>query len=422
MAGSPSAGPGCGAAEAEAHHSKAFEPIVFFLIAYLLSALAQQIEILSPPACRVPHSVNLFLSGLALGWMGRVAPDTEFGRTISDFTTIDPHIIFWVLLPALLYEDASGVKWHVMKKVLPSALLLAVPGVILNALLTGAIIKGTFGTLDWTWDTAFLLGSILSATDPVAVVGALHELNAPDRLSLLISGESLFNDGSAVVIFSLFWDSARGVRELTPGYSVAYFIRLACGGPLLGFAFALVAFQWLKQTRKFSVEILVIVVSVYGSFFVAEHSAVKVSGVLAVVIFGFFMSARGHFALAIEEQCRHHAVIRFLALLSNEAIFVLGGVVAFRVLLDGFYSFVLQDWFELLWMYVVIHGTRALIIALCYPLLSRWGYGMSLKDGLQRIRACCIDPAAAQWEICWFVGRLRQRGYGLLELKKWFAV
>jgi len=360
---------------------------VFFLLAYLLSACAQQIEQLSPPSFRVPHSVNLFLSGLALGRVGKWMPDTELGRTVSDFMEIDPHIIFWVLLPALLYEDASGVKWHVMKKVLPSALLLAVPGVIVNALLTGAIIKGTFTSNDWTWDSVFLLGSILSATDPVAVVGALHELAAPDRLSLLISGESLFNDGSAVVIFSLFWDSARGIRELSPGYSIGYFIQLACGGPLLGFAVAMVAFLWLKQTRKFSIEILVIIVSVYGSFFVSEHSKVKVSGVLAVVVFGFFMAARGHFALHIEQVHRHHAVIHFLALLSNEAIFVLGGVVSFRVLYAGYFStghgysnFGARVWLELVLLYLIIHGTRTVVIALGMPLLRRWGYGLTLKE------------------------------------------
>uniref|UniRef100_A0A7S4UKM0 Cation/H+ exchanger transmembrane domain-containing protein n=1 Tax=Alexandrium monilatum TaxID=311494 RepID=A0A7S4UKM0_9DINO len=376
-------GAGCGEGAGGDHTSGAFEPIVFFLLTYLLSAIAQQIELVSPPGFRVlPHSVGLFLLGMAMGRIGMWVPETEVGRTIIVFTDVDPHIIFWVLLPALLYEDASSVKWHVMRKVLPSALLLAVPGVILNALLTGAIIKSTFGTLDWTWDAVFLLGSILSATDPVAVVGALHELSAPDKLSLLISGESLFNDGSAVVIFSLFWDSARGVRSLTPGYSIGYFIRLACGGPLLGFAFALVAFEWLKHMRKFSIEILIVLVSVYGSFFVAEHPAVKVSGVLAVVIFGFFMAARGHFALNIEGHHRHHTVIHFLALLSNEAIFVLAGVVAVEVLTVGVHDFQVRDWFELVLLYFIIHGTRTLIVALCLPLLKRWGYGLSLKEAV----------------------------------------
>jgi len=365
--------------------SKAFEPIVFFLIAYTISAGAQQIEMLMPRILRVPHSVGLFLGGLALGRVGEWVPNTEFGRTVADFETVDPHIIFWVLLPALLYEDASSVKWHVMKKVLPSALLLAVPGVILNALLTGAIIKGVFGTIDWTWDAAFLLGTILSATDPVAVVGALHELAAPDRLSLLISGESLFNDGSAVVIFGLFWDSVRGIREVTPGYSIGFFLRLGCGGPLLGFVMALLAYLWLKQTRTFSIEILVLLVSVYGSFFVAEHPQVKVSGVLAVVVFGFFMAARGHFALNIDEMHRHHAVVKFLALLSNEAIFVLGGVVSFRVLLQGYNGksdFGVRDFLELPLLYVIIHGTRAIIVLVCFPLLRNSGYGLTCREAV----------------------------------------
>jgi len=218
------------------HKSGAFEPIVFFIIAYLSSALAQQITQLLPPRIRVPHSVNLYLIGAVLAALARRFENSEYALAITQFTDIDPHVIFWILLPALLYEDASSVHWHVFERCAPNALLLAVPGVILNTLLTGTIVKVTFSTIEWTWSAAFLLGSILSATDPVAVIGALHSLCAPDKLSSLISGESLFNDGSAVVLFRLFWDLARKLRDFDFGYTILFFSRMALGGPALGFA------------------------------------------------------------------------------------------------------------------------------------------------------------------------------------------
>lgn len=380
-ASSSSGGSPCQHAHGEEDHtSGAFNPVLFYLLAYLASACAQEMMMHLPRNYRVPHSVNLFLLGMLMAQIARWLPDIELGRAIRDFMVVDPHIIFWVLLPAILYEDSSGVNWHVMRKVLPSCILLAIPGVILNALLTGSIIRFTFAPGEWTWDVAFLLGSILSATDPVAVMCALHELQAPDKLSHLVSGESLVNDGSAVVIFHLFWDSARHIRTLTPGYSVGFFARLSLGGPVLGMLVAFAALQWLKRTRTFKVEVLVILAAIYGSFFLAEHPEMKVSGVLAVVVLGFFMAANAHFTRYSDEEHSHHAVLHFLGLLSNEAIFVLAGVVGLRFLAEG--DLKGRDWLDLLFLYFIVHFTRAFIIIICLPLLKSWGYGMKWKEAV----------------------------------------
>ena len=87
---------------------------------------------------------------------------------------------------------------HVFAKIAYPSLLLAGPGVIFSTVVIGAISKFLYAHADgWGWAPAFLLGSILSATDPVAVVAVLHTLGAPDKLSHLIEGESLLNDGSA---------------------------------------------------------------------------------------------------------------------------------------------------------------------------------------------------------------------------------
>eukprot|EP00415_Alexandrium_ostenfeldii_P005062 UN5062 len=126
----------------------------------------------------------------------------QYDEAISAFANIAPHIIFWVFLPALLFEDAAGAEWSVIQRVLPSSLLLAFPGVIVNTVLTGAFVR--YCMRDWSWWMALLLGSILSATDPVAVIGALSALGAPAKLSHLISGESLLNDGSAVALLRTF--------------------------------------------------------------------------------------------------------------------------------------------------------------------------------------------------------------------------
>jgi len=371
-----------GAGELADHRPKAFNPVVFFIIAYLSSALAQQITGLLPRKVRPPPSVSLFVIGGLLGCLAKhQAGNSEFAVAIMDFMEIDPHVIFWILLPALLYEDASAVHWHVFQRCCPNALILAVPGVMVNSLLTGCFVRIAFSSIEWTWPAALLLGSILSATDPVAVVGALHSLCAPDKLSSLISGESLFNDGSAVVLFHLFWDLARGEREFEWAYSVVFFVRMALGGPLLALLVSAVVWFWLRKTQTFQIEIIVIITSVYVLFFVAEHEQCKVSGVLAVVCFGFFMASTGHFALDVEREFEHHAVMNFLALLSNEAIFVVAGIVSYRFALLS-ESIVFRDWVELFMLYFVIHLTRAAVIFLFWPLLRKSGYGVTWKEAL----------------------------------------
>jgi len=368
--------------DATAHgRSKAFEPVTFFLLAYLASAISQQIPLELPCCSTLPHSVLLFIIGVLMSVVAdNVIPEWEIGRAIKDFQNLDPHVIFWVLLPPLLYEDASAVHWHVFKRCLGNALTLALPGVIMNTVLTGLFVKCFFLKIEWTWSGAFVLGSILSATDPVAVVGALHELHAPDKLQALIAGESLFNDGSGVVLFQLFMAIAKGEREFEPGYTAWFFCRMAMGGPLLAIVTSTFVYLWLRKAGRFNIEVIVVVVAIFFLFFVSEHEVVGVSGVLAVVVFGLFMAAAGHYALSIETEHRHHVIMNFLALLANEAIFVLAGVVSYRFETKG--DFDLLDIVDLLLLYLAIHFSRAAVIMIFLPVMRKLGYGVTWKEAV----------------------------------------
>lgn len=360
------------------HRSPAFYPVAYMLLVYASSAVCKWACSKLPSAIQPPHSLLLFVFGMILGNLARSAwRDIELGEVIMEFDDMDPHIIFWLLLPALLFDDSCKANWHVTKRVLPSSLLLAIPGVMVNTCLTAGLLMA-LGT--WTWEQALLLGSIASATDPVAVVAALHSLHAPEKLEALIAAESLFNDGSAVVLFSLFFQAANGTQPLEAGYSVKFFIQLSVCGPLLGLAFGLGMYIWLKTTRDYQIEVLVMTVAVFGSFFLAEHPAIHVSGVLAVVVLGFFVSVHGRFAFERANLEKHYTIIGFLALLSHEAIFVVAGVVTdnfiWSELITG------KDWLELFFFYFLCHFTRGSVIALFYPALVRMGYGFMWKEGL----------------------------------------
>jgi NhaP-type Na+/H+ or K+/H+ antiporter len=148
-----------------------------------------------------------------------------------------------------------------------------------------------------------MAGSILSATDPVAVVALLKELGASPKFGTLIEGESLLNDGTAMVFYMLFYDICIG-KEATPQTVVTGFIRMAGGGPLLGILFGLLSCLWLRRViRDETLVCIITFLACYLVFYIAEFTDVKVSGILALVVLGLFMSAYGK--TNISSQAEH---------------------------------------------------------------------------------------------------------------------
>ena len=119
---------------------------------------------------------------------------------VEIFSNTQPHSILLLFLPPLVFESSFNADWHIFKRELYQILLLAIPGVLIGAVFSAITFKYIL-VHDCTTSEALLFGSILSATDPVAVVALLKELGVSKRFSTLIEGESLFNDGTAMVLF-----------------------------------------------------------------------------------------------------------------------------------------------------------------------------------------------------------------------------
>ena len=146
----------------------------------------------------------------------------------------------------LMPNRAQAIDYHVFKKVIYKTITLAFPGMATGSILMACLVKLAYG--DWTWDLCLLLGVITSATDPVAVVALLRELGAKVSLSTTIEGESLLNDGSAVVIFSVLMEVAKGTIGVNDaGTVVGTFVRMAIGGPIIGWVFGHVALYWISH-------------------------------------------------------------------------------------------------------------------------------------------------------------------------------
>ena len=178
----------------------------------------------------IPYTVLLMVVGLIIGALSEIKV-MSFLQDYTKLASIDPHLMLFIFLPTLLFESAFVMDVHTFRKTIGQAVVLAGPGLLLCSFLTSLMARFIF-PYNWSWVTSLMFGTILSATDPVAVVALLGELGEPyllnyvyawndlicvegasKQLGTIIEGESLLNDGAAIVLFNVF------LVEMQPGES-----------------------------------------------------------------------------------------------------------------------------------------------------------------------------------------------------------
>ncbi|MBF2077079.1 MAG: Na+/H+ antiporter [Synechococcales cyanobacterium T60_A2020_003] len=260
---------------------------------------------------RIPYTLLLVIVGLALA--------TVDVRLVN----LSPELILFIFLPPLLFEAAWNIKWADLKSDLKSICLYAVIGVVISIV---GVAVGLNYFVGMPLEIALLIGASLSATDPVSVIALFRELGVDKRLSTLMEGESLFNDGMAVVAFSFLVViplSTTPVDLSFKSIAVQLLIVVSVGvgiGSLLGFGISYL-------TQRFDlplVEQSLTLVSAYGSYLLAEEFGG--SGVIAVVCTGLIL---GNFGSRIGMNPRTRVIVsefwEFLAFFVNSIVFLLIG-------------------------------------------------------------------------------------------------
>jgi NhaP-type Na+/H+ or K+/H+ antiporter len=198
--------------------------------------------------------------------------------------------------------------------------------VLIGTALTAAAAKLIF-PYEWEWPLALTVGAILSATDPVAVTALMKEVGCDPRLTMIIGGESLMNDGTAIVVFKLFYHLHRG-ETYTIAEVAEFFLRMSVAGPCVGVAFGLVARQWSAYASRKEEEwdstgqIVITICTAYLTFFVAEHQA-QSSGVLATCAAAMVM-AENIWPKVCDHGTMSH-VWHTIEYIGNTLIFMLAG-------------------------------------------------------------------------------------------------
>ena len=284
--------------------------LLLLLIALLVSIVAKRF--------RLPYTVGLVIIGLVL---------TFFSDKPLE---ISPELVMTLLIPPLLFEASFHIRIDDLRRDFGLIMLLAIPGVIMTTLLVGAAVQWGTGM---AITTALVFGALIAATDPVAVVALFKQLGVPKRLQILLEGESLFNDGTAIVMFGLMLDVAlKGRFVLTE--SLVDFVRVAGGGVFIGVILGLLASQAIRRINDPLVETTITTILAFGAYVLAED--VHVSGVLAVVMAGIVSGNIGPRGMSPTTRIVVNNFWEYGAFLANSLIFLIIGLTAdLEILLDN---------------------------------------------------------------------------------------
>jgi NhaP-type Na+/H+ or K+/H+ antiporter len=153
----------------------------------------------------LPFTVAVLIVGFIIGIIITQIKNINNAFLLGEIqlSEINPHLMYYIFLPLLIFDSSFNGHFHVIKQQLLSAILMAGPGVFISTVII-AICGIYIFPYNWSWLVGLMFGSILSATDPIAVVAILHDSGASKSLASLIDSESLLNDGSAFVIFLIF--------------------------------------------------------------------------------------------------------------------------------------------------------------------------------------------------------------------------
>ncbi len=282
------------------------------------------VAMLAAGLCRklsVPYTVVLVVVGIVLGQLSEEWLPLRFLEDVQ----LSPDLVFFIFLPALIFESGFNLDARQLIKDLPPVLILAVPALVFSTTFIGL---GLWLVLDLNLVIALVFGALISATDPVAVIALFKELGAPQRLTVLVDGEALMNDATAIVVFGILLGLAVGgeVGWSASGWAVVDFLRVFFGGALVGAGVGFVISELLYRLRSGLNMILTMsVVIAYASFILAEH-VLHVSGVMAAAVAAVVLSAVGVTRMPQEATTAIGEIWEVIALVCNSLLFLLVGL------------------------------------------------------------------------------------------------
>ncbi|HET7463638.1 MAG TPA: Na+/H+ antiporter [Longimicrobium sp.] len=342
----------------------------------------------------IPYTVALVLAGLLLGGIHAFQP---------------PHLtrelLFSVFLPGLLFEAAFHLEFREFWRNRVAITSLAVPGVVVSIAaitLVLAPVAALVGARDvFNWRDAMVFGAVITATDPIAVVALFKQLGVPHRLASLIEGESLLNDGTSVVFFTLVLGLVMG-EPVSAARLALEFLQVVGIGALIGAGIGLVVSHVIERVDDAMIEITLTTIAAYGTFVLAE--GLGYSGVIATVVAGMLC---GNYAARVGMSPSTRIAVEtfweYVAFALNSIVFLLIG---FEVRLGSLVSHVpgilLAYLATMVARAVVVYGVTAALrgrgdrMPPAWSAVLTWG---GLRGGLSMVLVLSLPPAFPHREV-----------------------
>ncbi|MCL6269675.1 sodium:proton antiporter [Sansalvadorimonas sp. 2012CJ34-2] len=328
---------------------------------------------------RVPYTVGLLVVGIALSAL------TEWFPTLAALNTVtlSSDLILYVILPTLIFEAAINIDAKMLLKNLAPIMLLAVLGVLISAI----IIAASLYSLDiLPLGAALIFGALISATDPVAVIALFKELKANKRLTLLMDGESLFNDATAIVLFTVLVGMVGSGATLASADlwgALGQFVFTFFGGVLFGGFMGLAMVLLLKFSRqdRFAQRTQMIIMA-YMTFIIADHF-LHLSGVMAVLVAGIIVSLNRHRIMDERRWENINIFWEYATFVANSFIFLMMGMTENKLFEN------LNHLFHILPILTVtafvVIAARAVIIYGLVPVSNKLGMAEHINKGMQTV-------------------------------------
>jgi CPA1 family monovalent cation:H+ antiporter len=285
------------------------------LVLILLAAVAVLVSISA--RLSIPYPILLVLGGLVLGFVPGLP-----------VVQLDPHVVFVLFLPPLLYWDAASTSWRDFRAGIRTISLLAIGLVVATTLGVGAL---AHSALHLSWAAALTLGAVVSSTDPVAASSVMKRMGVPPKVITIVQDESLINDATALVVFASTIEILK-TGEFSLGRASLEFVFVAVGGVLVGLAAGWVVHQLQHQIDEALVSGVLRLMTPFVVYILAE--SVHVSGILAVVVTGLYSGRKASTELTSEERLESAMIWQMVTFIINGLVFILIGL-QFRSILDA---------------------------------------------------------------------------------------